>query len=194
MNKTSKLLNRKRSSFLAFVAIAAMAMFAMAPAAMAQVPFFFGNNGLDFNNNDVVCDRFTGECFRVGDFNNNIIPIDNGAPGSQEFSERRITSGAANPTTRISNTGDNVNLCAPVQQVSNTGNVANEQGVVEGDNGFFPVDDRFRFVDGRFGFFPVDRFGFGFDNGDLDLTGSEINIEPSATAECTQTIEQAAAA
>ena len=114
----------------------------------------------------------------------------------QEFSERRISSGAANPTTRISNTGDNVNLCAPVQQVSNTGNVANEQGVVEGDNGFFPVDDRFLFaVDGRFGFFPVDDFRFGFGRGgDLDITGSEINIEPAATAECVQTINQAAAA
>jgi len=105
----------------------------------------------------------------------------------QEFSERRISSGAANPTTTIRNTGDNVNLCAPVQQVSNTGNVANEQGVVEGDNGFFPTDN-------RFGFFPVDNLVFGFGNGDIDLTGSEINIEPSATAECTQTIEQAAAA
>nr|MDQ3833160.1 hypothetical protein [Actinomycetota bacterium] len=47
---------------------------------------------------------------------------------SQGFSERRITSGAANPTTTIGNTGDNANLCTPVQQVSNTGNVANEQG------------------------------------------------------------------
>jgi hypothetical protein len=114
----------------------------------------------------------------------------------QEFSERRITSGAANPTTTIRNTGDNVNLCAPVQQVSNTGNVANEQGVVESDNGFFPTDNRFGFfpVDDRFGFFPNDNLGFGFGNGDIDLTGSEINIEPSATAECTQTIEQAAAA
>src|ERR671938_14781 len=57
----------------------------------------------------------------------------------QEFSERRITSGAANPTTTIRNTGDNANLCTPVQQVSNTGNVANEQGVVEGPNNGFPV-------------------------------------------------------
>jgi hypothetical protein len=105
----------------------------------------------------------------------------------QEFRERRITSGAANPTTTIRNTGNNVNLCTPVQQVVNTGNIANEQGVVEGDNGFFPTDN-------RFGFFPNDNFGFGFGNGDIDLTGSEINIEPSATAECTQTIEQAAAA
>ena len=111
----------------------------------------------------------------------------------QEFRERRITSGAANPTTTIRNTGDNVNLCTPVQQVSNTGNVANEQGVVEGSDGLFPVDDRFLFpVDNRFGFFPVDNFGFG--GSDLDFTGSEINVAPTTSGSCTQTIEQAAAA
>ena len=111
----------------------------------------------------------------------------------QEFSERRISSGAANPTTTIRNTGDNVNLCTPVQQVSNTGNVANEQGVVEGSDGLFPVDDRFLFpVDNRFGFFPVDNFGFG--GSDLDFTGSEINVAPTTSGSCTQTIEQAAAA
>ena len=103
----------------------------------------------------------------------------------QEFSERRITSGAANPTTTIRNTGDNANLCPTVQQVSNTGNVANEQGVVEGSDGLFPVDD-------RFGFFPVDNFGFG--GSDLDFTGSEINVAPTTSGSCTQTIEQAAAA
>src|SRR5215212_7885260 len=121
----------------------------------------------------------------------------------QEFSERRISSGAANPTTTIRNTGDNANLCPTVQQVSNTGNVANEQGVVEGSDGLFPVDDRFRFpVDNRFGFFPVDnRFGFfpvdnrfGFGGSDLDVTGSEINVVPTTSGSCTQTIEQAAAA
>jgi hypothetical protein len=109
--------------------------------------------------------------------------LDGAAPASQEFSERRITSGAANPTTRISNTGDNVNLCAPVQQVVNTGNVANEQGVVEDSSGF--ANDGFTFDD---------RFGFrGFGNDDLDFEGSNITIEPSATAECTQTLDQAAA-
>ena len=122
----------------------------------------------------------------------------------QGFSERRITSGAANPTTTIRNTGDNVNLCAPVQQVSNTGNVANEQGVVEGDNGFFPTDNRFGFfpvdnrfpVDDRFGFFPNDNFGFGngFGNGELDFEGSTIDIAPTETASCDQTINQAASA
>src|SRR5919205_24797 len=50
---------------------------------------------------------------------------------SQGFSERRITSGAANPATTIGNTGDNANLCPTVQQVANTGNVANEQGVTQ---------------------------------------------------------------
>jgi hypothetical protein len=120
--------------------------------------------------------------------------VDNVGPADQEFSIRRITSGAANPTTNISNTGNNVNLCTPVQQVANTGNVANEQGVVQdnANNNGFPVDNGFFPNDNRFGFFPNDNFGFG--NGDIDLTGSEINIEPTATAECTQTIEQAAAA
>jgi hypothetical protein len=84
---------------------------------------------------------------------------------AQEFSERRITSGAATPKTAISNTGNNANLCPTTQQVVNTGNVANEQGVVQ-------------YVS------KVDDIGF---------SGSEITITPSVTAECTQTIEQAAA-
>jgi hypothetical protein len=116
----------------------------------------------------------------------------------QGFSERRITSGAANPTTTIRNTGDNVNLCAPVQQVSNTGNIANEQGAVEGSNGFSPVNNGFFPVDN--GFFPVDNGfrspvdNFGFGNGDLDFEGSTIDIAPTETASCDQTINQAAAA
>jgi hypothetical protein len=154
-------------------AMTALMAFAALPASAADFGFI-GDRGFD-----------DGRFFDRG--------FDDGAAPSQEFSERRITSGAANPVTRISNTGDNVNLCTPVQQVANTGNVANEQGVVEDNsdgfstNGFVPVDDRFRF--------PVDNFGFdrGFGNGDLDFSGSEINIEPTATAECVQTINQAAA-
>ena len=113
----------------------------------------------------------------------------------QEFRERRISSGAANPTTTIRNTGDNVNLCTPVQQVSNTGNVANEQGFVPVnngvDNGFFPNNNGFLFPNDNGFLFPVDNFGFG---GDVDFEGSNITIEPSTTADCTQTIDQAAAA
>ena len=85
---------------------------------------------------------------------------------SQEFSERRDTSGSASPKIEVKNTGDNVNLCPTVQQVANTGQVLNEQGVVQ----YFSTAD------------------------DLDFTGSSITIEPSETASCTETIEQAAAA
>ena len=91
--------------------------------------------------------------------------VDGAAPASQEFSERRITSGPANPTFTVTNSGDNSNLCPTGQQVANTGNVANEQGVVLS----------------------------GSEVDDVDFTGSNITIEPSTTAECTQTLEQAAA-
>ena len=85
---------------------------------------------------------------------------------AQGFSERRIQSGPSSPKVAVSNTGDNVNLCPTVQQVANTGQVLNEQGTVQ----YFSTAD------------------------DLDFTGSSITIEPSETASCTETIEQAAAA
>jgi hypothetical protein len=87
------------------------------------------------------------------------------APVSQEFSESRITSGAASPSVDISNSGNNVNLCAPVQQVVNTGNVANEQGVVQ----------------------------YHTDTDDISFEGSSITIEPSLSSDCTQSIDQATA-
>ena len=52
----------------------------------------------------------------------------------QEFSERRITSGASNPTTTIRNTGDNVNQCVGILQVANTGNAQNATGVTQYDS------------------------------------------------------------
>jgi hypothetical protein len=90
---------------------------------------------------------------------------------SQEFSERRDTSGPASPKVEIKNTGDNVNECGPIQQIAQTGNVLNEQGVVQ----YFSTAD------------------------DLDFTGSSIsvgteNAPADVTATCTQTTEQAAAA
>ena len=85
---------------------------------------------------------------------------------SQEESERRITSGKSSPSVAVSNSGNNANLCPTVQQVAQTGNVANEQGVVQ----------------------------YATTTDDIDFTGSSITIEPSTTAECTQTTEQAAAA
>jgi hypothetical protein len=158
-------------------AMAALIAFAAFPASAAD----FGDRG--FGDGIVFLgDRGFDDGARFFD------GFDGAAPASQEFSERRITSGAANPTTRISNTGDNVNLCAPVQQVANTGNVANEQGVVEDNSNGFSTNG---FTTDGFGFFPSDNFGFGSD---LDFEGSNITIEPSTTADCTQTIDQAATA
>jgi hypothetical protein len=85
---------------------------------------------------------------------------------SQGLSERRITSGKASPQVKITNTGDNANLCPVAQQVAQTGQVANEQGVVQYES-------------------KADDIGF---------SGSELTVTPSETAECTQTIEQASAA
>ena len=85
---------------------------------------------------------------------------------SQGFSERRITSGTASPSFAFSNKGDNVNGCPVAQQTANTGQVANEQGVVQ----------------------------FESKADDIEFAGSEETITPSETAECTQTISQAAAA
>ena len=90
---------------------------------------------------------------------------------SQEFSERRDTSGSASPKVAVSNTGDNVNLCPVVQQTANTGEVANEQGALQ----------------------------YASKADDIDFSGSSLTIGTESapatiTGTCTQTIEQAAAA
>src|ERR687884_2185678 len=85
---------------------------------------------------------------------------------SQGESERRITSGKSSPSFSVSNKGNNASLCPTGQQIGQTGNVANEQGAVQ----------------------------YKTKTDDIDFTGSELTVTPSTTAECTQTIEQAAAA
>ena len=85
---------------------------------------------------------------------------------SNEFSERRVTSGKASPSFAFSNKGNNVNACPVAQQIAQTGNVANEQGALQ----------------------------FESKSDDIGFSGSELTVTPSETAECTQTISQAAAA
>src|SRR5919199_1970745 len=85
---------------------------------------------------------------------------------SQEQSQRRITSGKASPSVGISNKGTNVNQCITSMQSVQTGNVANTQGVVQYKG---TVDD-------------------------VDIEGSAILESPSESVNCTQLIEQAAAA
>ncbi|MBV9454943.1 MAG: hypothetical protein JOZ19_12635 [Rubrobacter sp.] len=83
---------------------------------------------------------------------------------NQTFRESHIRSGAASPSASFSNTGSNVNACPTVQQVANTGNVANEQGVTQ----------------------------YNTATGDISFDGSFIDIEPSASGSCTQSIDQTA--
>ena len=84
----------------------------------------------------------------------------------QGFSEARNKSGTATPKVEVKNTGKNANLCTALQQAAQTGQVLNEQGVVQ----YVSKAD------------------------DLDFTGSELGLTPAETAECTQQIQQAAAA
>ena len=84
----------------------------------------------------------------------------------QGFSESRDKSGTATPKVEVKNTGNNANLCAQLQQAVQTGQVLNEQGVVQ----------------------------YVSNADDIDLTGSEIGLTPSETAECTQQIQQSSAA
>ncbi|MBV9453020.1 MAG: hypothetical protein JOZ19_02675 [Rubrobacter sp.] len=85
---------------------------------------------------------------------------------TQGFKESRETSGPATPKAAVANSGNNANLCPTVQQTANTGNVGNEQGVTQYDT----------------------------TTGDIDFGGSSITITPDTTADCTQAIEQSAAA
>ncbi len=85
---------------------------------------------------------------------------------SQGFSEEDVESGDVEPVVEITNSGNNANLCPTIHQSANSGNVQNEQGVVQ-----------YEVV--------ADDIGFG---------GSSITFETESAGECTQTIEQAAAA
>ena len=84
----------------------------------------------------------------------------------QGFSQEDVESGGVEPVTEIANKGNNVNLCAAVLQSAQSGNVQNQQGVTQYQ---VPVDD-------------------------IEFEGSTITITPELVSECTQTIEQAAAA
>ena len=86
---------------------------------------------------------------------------------SQGFSEEDVESGDVEPTVEIANKGNNVNICGTILQSANSGNVQNEQGVVQYQ---VPEAD------------------------DIEFEGSTITFEVAAEGECTQTIEQAAAA
>ncbi|HZB82050.1 MAG TPA: LPXTG cell wall anchor domain-containing protein, partial [Rubrobacteraceae bacterium] len=84
----------------------------------------------------------------------------------QGFGESRVTSGKSSPSFSVSNKGNNVSLCPTGSQVGQTGQVANEQGALQ----------------------------YNSKADDIEFAGSELTVTPSETAECTQTIQQSAAA
>ena len=164
-------------------AMVAMVVFAALPALAENIDdgrgFIFGDDGILVGGNDgdfFDFDRDRNLCFQFGIncgvFEEpSVVPSGAAAPASQEFSERRITSGPAAPKAAVSNTGDNVDLCPVVQQTAQTGNVANEQGVIQDAS---TADD-------------------------LDFTGSSLtvgteNAPATVTATCDQTLSQSAAA
>ena len=85
---------------------------------------------------------------------------------AQEFGLEDVESGGVAPAVEISNAGNNVNMCPVVHQSANSGNVQNAQGVVQ----------------------------YASEADDIGLGGSSIEIVSESAGECTQTIEQAAAA
>ena len=86
---------------------------------------------------------------------------------SQGFSQEDVESGGVAPVTEITNSGNNVSMCPVIHQSANSGNVQNEQGVVQ-----YQVPEA----------------------GDIGFGGSSITMGAETAGECTQTIEQAAAA
>jgi hypothetical protein len=153
----------------------AMVVFAAIPA-LADIDdgrgFSFGDGGILIGGNDDDFFDFDRNHDGLVFFEEpSVVPSGAAAPASQEFSERRITSGPAAPKAAVSNTGDNVDLCPVVQQTAQTGNVANEQGVIQDAS---TADD-------------------------LDFTGSSLtvgteNAPATVTATCDQTLSQSAAA
>ncbi len=85
---------------------------------------------------------------------------------SQEAEQEDVESGGVEPAVEIANKGNNVNLCAAVLQQAQSGNVQNVQG--------------------------TSQYEVGVD--DIEFEGSTITITPELVSECTQVIEQAAAA
>ncbi len=85
---------------------------------------------------------------------------------AQETEQEDVESGGAAPAVEIANKGNNVNLCAAVLQQAQSGNVQNVQGTTQ----------------------------YETELDDIEFEGSTITITPELVSECTQTIEQAAAA
>jgi hypothetical protein len=83
-------------------------------------------------------------------------------------SEQETESGEVNQSFEVSNTGDNSNQCAGIQGVANTGNAQNQIDLIQ--------------------------YGSTADDFEFDEVGSNIDVSPANTTECTGAVNQAASA
>jgi hypothetical protein len=82
--------------------------------------------------------------------------------------EQETESGEVDQSFSATSEGDNSNQCANIQGVANTGNAQNQIDLIQ----YASTADDFEF----------------------DEVGSNVDVSPANTAECTQSVEQAAAA
>ena len=68
----------------------------------------------------------------------------------------------------VTSEGDNSNQCAGIQGVANTGNAQNQLDLIQ--------------------------YGSEADDFEFDEVGSNVDVSPSSTTECTQEVNQAASA
>jgi maltose-binding protein MalE len=83
-------------------------------------------------------------------------------------SEQETESGDVNQSFEVSNTGDNSNQCAGIQGVANTGNAQNQLDILQ--------------------------YGSTADDFEFDEVGSNLDVSPANTTDCTQEVNQAASA
>jgi hypothetical protein len=82
--------------------------------------------------------------------------------------EQETESGDVNQSFDVSSSGDNSNQCAGIQGVANTGNAQNQLDLIQ----YGSIADEFEF----------------------DEVGSNVEVSPSNSTECTQEVNQAASA
>ncbi len=83
-------------------------------------------------------------------------------------SEQESESGEVDQSFTVTSEGDNSNQCANIQGVANTGNAQNQTNLLQ--------------------------YGTEADDFEFDEVGSNIDVSPSNSTECTQEVNQAASA
>jgi hypothetical protein len=145
-------------------AMLALAVLVAAPVLAQNFDFNDNNDNNDFNDNNDNNGFFSGN----NDNNNDgFFNNNNGGGGvSQEFEQETDETGDVTLDTSIVNTGNNSNQCVAPLQFGNTGNLQNEQGFLQ----YNSIAD------------------------DVEFEGSSFEFAPEQAVDCTQSVEQAAAA